>query len=439
MVSTNQRILGYPIAVACLAVFGLVDVAHAQNASFEKPPIDYLNAPVNDAVARLAERLDDGTATLAFDGEHGYLSSVLQALNVPESSQTLVFSKTSLQLHRISPRRPRALYFNDDVYVGWCQNGDVLELAATDAKQGAIFYTLQQQADEPPRIVRDRGQCLTCHASSRTQDVPGYLVRSVVVDAIGNPLLGSGTYTTDNTTPFHQRFGGWYVSGEHGTMRHMGNTIAVDRQQTEDIDLETGANCTDLSSLVRTDPYLTSDSDLVALMVLEHQTQMHNAIAAANYETRMALAQSYQMNELLERPDGFVSDIAERRIAAAVQRLVDRLLMKNDLAFDSPVRGTSQFAAEFSDRGPRDDRGRTLRELDLQSRLFRYPCSYLVYSEAFAALPDEVRRPTLRELRDRLESRETTTGFEHLTAKVKSELLDILGSTLDEFLPHDGA
>ncbi len=418
------------VAWSCMHV---IAPAEAQMAAFEQQPIDYLNAPVSDPVAKLAEKVRSGETQLIFDDEHGYLPSVLSALEVPVSSQTLVFSKTSLQLHRISPRRPRAVYFNDDVYVGWCQNGDVLELAATDPQQGAIFYTLAQAKDEEPQFVRDRGQCLTCHASSRTQDVPGYLVRSVVVDGAGHPLLGSGTYTTDNTSPFEQRWGGWYVSGTHGSMRHMGNLISLERTAPKELDLDSGANCTNLSTVVRTDPYLSNDSDLVALMVMEHQTQMHNAIAAANFETRLALAQSYQMNELLERPEGFVSDIAERRIAAAVTRVVDRLLMKDDLLLTSPVQGTSTFAEEFPMNGKPDAKGRSLRQLDLQTRLFRYPCSYLIYSDAFAQLPDEVRKPILTQLRRTLTSNETLDGFAHLTPDIRREIQEILGDTLPEF------
>ncbi len=425
-------------AICCWTLVFIASTSlHAQQASFEQPPIDYLNAPVHDAVAELADRIKSGEQQLRYDDKHGYLPSVLEALDIPTSSQTLVFSKTSLQLHRISPRRPRALYFNDDVYVGWCQQGDVLELAATDAKQGAIFYTLSQDADEPIQFMRDRGQCLTCHASSRTQDVPGYLVRSVIVDPIGNPQLASGTYTTDNRTPFSQRFGGWYVSGKHGTMRHRGNVFSLGRDNEGNneisIDVESGANQTDLSKIVRTQPYLTPSSDIVALMVLEHQTQMHNAIAAANYETRMALAQSYQMNELLDRPEGFVSDIAERRMTSSAQRLVDQLLMKEDFALESPVEGTTSFAKEFSARGPQDKLGRSLRQLDLTARLFRYPCSYLIYSDAFAALPAQIRSRALVKLREILESADPAVGFEHLTPMVKTEILGILEATLPDF------
>ncbi len=401
----------------------------AQSASFERPPIDYLNTPVNDAVAQLAKGVEAGSIQLRYDSRHGYLPAVLEALNVPVESQTLVFSKTSLQLRRITPRTPRALYFNDSVYVGWCQKGEVVELAATDAKQGAIFYTLEQDPDRPPTFTRDRGQCLTCHASSRTQDVPGYLVRSVYSDTAGNPLLGSGTFTTDNTSPFKERWGGWYVTGTHGEMRHMGNAMSRGKGEQAGLDIEAGANVTNLDSFVRTSPYLSPHSDIVALMVLEHQTQMHNAIAAANYETREAIAQTFEMNRLLDRPLDHISESANRRIEAAAERVLKRLLMCGDFPLTSPVLGTSGFAEKFVEGASRDTQGRSLRDLNLQTRLFQFPCSYLIYSDSFQELPVEVKHRVLQKLVDVLTSVQPTVGFEHLTQADRTAVLQILRET----------
>ena len=168
-----------------LITAGLAQSAHAQRDDYSGPPINYMEAAVNDPVAKLARQVETGVAKLPYHKTQGYLPAVLKALNIPISSQTLVFSKTSMQRSRISPRRPRAIYFNDDVYVGFVQNGGVIEFAATDARQGATFYTLEQSADVRPQFIRDQGQCLTCHSSSRTQNVPGYLIRSVFANAGG--------------------------------------------------------------------------------------------------------------------------------------------------------------------------------------------------------------------------------------------------------------
>jgi hypothetical protein len=405
--------------------------AWGQYGDYERAPIDYNNAAVNDPVARLATKMDAGEVTLRYEPGSGYLRSVLEAIEIPISSQTLVFSKTSLQLQRISPSRPRALYFSDDVYVGFCQQGDVLEVAATDARQGAIFYVLEQQANDPPKFVRDKGVCLSCHASSRTQDVPGYLVRSVFADASGRPRFGSGTFLTDHTSDFHDRWGGWYVTGEHGAMRHMGNTICKGDEQT--FDRNPGANQQDLSHYFSTDDYLSPHSDIVALMVLEHQTQMHNAIAAANYETRLALFQCREMNELLDRPADYLSDSTERRIASSVDRVLRYLLMCDEFALTDRVVGSTSFASEFAARGVHDARGRSLRDFDLETRLFKYPCSYLIHSPAFQGLPDEVRHPILSRLSRILTGQDDSGDFQHLTPASRQAIDEILRDTLPEY------
>jgi hypothetical protein len=424
----------------CIALVGLFVASPrvaAQRNGFEQPPIDYLNAPVNDPVAQLAAKIEKGETKLAFDDHFGYLQSVLKALDVPVSSQMLVFSKTSLQLHRISPRLPRALYFNDDVYVGFCQRGDVLEFATTDPKQGATFYTLKQSDKGPPKFVRDRGGCLTCHASTRTQNVPGYLVRSVFADGAGRPKLGSGTFTTDHTSDFHDRWGGWYVTGKHGAMRHMGNQVCLEDEHT--FDRDKGANKMDLSNHFRPQSYLSPHSDIVALMVLEHQTQMHNAIAAANYETRQALHQSYQMNELLDREPDHISESAQRRIASAAENVLEYLLMCDEFRLTDSVHGSSDFASEFRLRGKMDSKGRSLRELDLRTRLFRYPCSYLIHSPAFEALPDEVREPILTGLVSILTGENNSEKFNHLSPELRDDIRSILRATNPEYRKYDQA
>ena len=124
---------------------------------FEGAPIDYGKQSTSDRVSRLADALERGSVTLQSDDNSGYLASVLKALEVPLESQSLVFSKTSFQLHKISPGRPRAIYFNDDTYVGWVQGSDIIELAASDPVQGAVFYTMEPNADGKPRVIRDRG------------------------------------------------------------------------------------------------------------------------------------------------------------------------------------------------------------------------------------------------------------------------------------------
>lgn len=396
---------------------------------FEREPINYATAPTKDPVAELQKKLDEGRAQLRYDQEHGYLPSVLELLEIQPSSQVLVASKTSFQLRQISPRRPRALYFNDHSYVGWVQQGDVVEVMSTDPSQGQIFYTLSQDPDEEPRFVRDRGQCISCHASSRTQGVPGGLVRSAYVAKSGQPRYGSGTFNIDHTSPFSQRWGGWYVTGTHGKMRHMGNVFSTDAKDPEKLDIEAGANVTSLADLFDVSRYLTPHSDVVALMVLEHQTQMQNRLTRANYESRSAAHHDAIMNTALERPEDYVSESAERRVAAVGEELLRYMLFVDEFQLTDSIAGTSEFANDFQAEGPRDSRGRSLRDLDLNRRLFKYPCSYLIYSPAFDALPKAVKSYVAVRLDEVLSGQDQSEEFAHLSAKDRKAILEILRET----------
>ncbi len=407
-------------------------VETAQADDFEREPIRYSTASANNVIQRLQDRLNAGSAKLRFDDEHGYLKSVLDELHVPLSSQTLVFSKTSLQRERITPKTPRALYFNDDVYVGFCLHGAVMEISAVDPNLGAVFYTLDQEPSERPKFVRQTDNCLQCHGASQLRGVPGHLLRSVFVSRSGEPILSFGGSRVDQTTPFAQRWGGWYVTGTHGKQKHLGNCIVRGEQQPEEIDNTAGQNVTDLRTHLTIANYLTPHSDLVALLVLEHQTEMHNLIAKANFETRLALYQESALNRELGRSEDYQSETTYRRIKSVGEPLLRYLLFSKEAPFTDKIQGTSSFAVEFVQRGPRDPKGRSLRDLDLEKRLFKYPCSYLIYSPAFEALPAPVKRYVYDRLRDVLDGRDYTRDFDHLTAEDRRAIREILVATLPE-------
>ena len=254
---------------------------------YSEEPIRYLSDRVNDPVARLQDRIDRGLARLDFEAEHGYLKSVLKQLDVAVSSQTLVFSKSSFQYRKISPQTPRALYYNDNVYVGWVKDGHSLEIASFDPDQGAIFYLLEQQPSDQPAFVRATLDCTQCHVATGTRGVPGVLVRSIYTRPSGTQATYTSSYVSGLESPLKERFGGWYVTGTHGRQTHMGNVFVVDREHPERLDVKAGANLVRLVDRFPTAPYLTPHSDIVAQMVLAHQTQMHNLITLTNFQTRL--------------------------------------------------------------------------------------------------------------------------------------------------------
>lgn len=394
----------------------------------EHSAIQYATRPLDDPIARLQKRLAAGAETLKFDQEKGYLESVLNAAGVRAESQVLVFSKTSFQAPRIAPRMPRAIYFNDELAVGFVRGGDVLEFASIDPKQGVIFYTLDQEPTEKPRFER-RDTCLQCHASGATLGVPGLVVRSVYPEPSGMPVFQAGTFVTDHRSPLKERWGGWYVSGTHGSQTHMGNAVVRDRERPEDMPSKDTQNVTDLRSRFDTEAYLTPHSDIVALMALEHQTRMTNLITRVGYEARMALHDNAAMNKALGRPDTEISDSTNRRVNSAADELVAYMLFTQETHLTEPVKGVSGFAESFARQGQRDHRGRSLRDLDLKTRLLRYPCSYLIYSEAFDSMPEIALDRIYKRLWEVLSGKDVSPEFASLSQDDRKAILEILLDT----------
>ncbi len=259
--------------------------------------------------------------------------------------------------------------------------------------------------------------------------MPGHLIRSVYTARDGQPSFGAGTFTTDQASPFKERWGGWCVTGTHGTLRHIGNVLIEDQEDPRRLNTDDGANVTDLRSRVNISPYLTPHSDIAALMVLEHQTQMHNLITRARYETTIALYQQRAINKVLERSLEYQSDSTQRRIRAVGDDLLEYLLFAGEFRWNTAIQGTSNFANDFAAAGPRDHQGRSLRDLDLKQRLMKYPCSYLIYTDAFDALPAQVEEYVGRRLREILTGQDDTGEFAHLTQADRRAILEILRDT----------
>jgi hypothetical protein len=391
--------------------------------------IQYATHPPDDPVTRLNGKLAKGEVKLAYSDDYGYLPAVLEHLRIPVESQVLVFSKTSFQAPRIAPRTPRAIYFNDAASVGWVQGGDVVEVAAVDPRQGVVFYTLDQEPAEKPRFERRDTSCLQCHATGATLGVPGLVVRSVYPERSGMPLFHAGGFITDHRSPLKERWGGWYVTGTHGRQIHMGNAIAPDRDRPDQLETQGTQNVTELLRRFDTGAYLASHSDIVALMVLEHQTHMTNLITRVGFETRMALHMQAALNRELKLPADEMGDSTRSRIHSAADELVEYLFFADETRLTEPVRGTSGFAEAFAKQDPRDKRGRSLRDFDLERRLFRYPCSYLIYSEAFDAMPAPARERVYLRMYEVLSGKDASPKFSRLTAEDRTAILEILRAT----------
>ena len=396
---------------------------------FADPPISYRSSNLHDPVAELDRRLERGEVALGYEAGHGYLRSVLEALHVPISSQTLVFSKTSFQSPQIMPATPRALYFNDDVYVGQVHNGKFLEFVSFDPMQGAIFYVMDEEKDDHPRFERAEIDCVQCHVAGSTRGIPGVLLRSVYTRPDGYPDAAMPSFVTGQESPIEQRWGGWYVTAKSGSKGGMENVTISDPQYPDQLDRAAGANLASLAGRFESSAYLTDTSDIVALMVLAHQTQMHNLITATNYQTRLALFAEQKRNLALGLPPETISDNARKQWEAPAEQLIRYLLFTNEIPLKDPVTGTSGFEQDFAARGPRDSRGRSLRDFDLHGRIFKYPCSYLIYSSDFDAIPEPAKDYIYRRLFEILSGREQGPEFASLSSQDRQAILEILVAT----------
>jgi len=376
------------------------------------PAVAYAAQQPHDAIAQLNEKLAAGSATLTYEHGSGYLRSVLSALDVPIESQLAVFAKTSAQARIISPVNPRTLFFNDRVVVGWPRGG-FIEAAALDPQLGVIFYNLNQQASASPRFERGNG-CLTCHVSfEATLGVPGMLLRSEAARADGVTMRQLGNEVVDHRLPLSKRWGGWYVTGRDVTVASRGNLLLRDETEEGFLTTPRAIAAETLHGKFDLAGYLSPYSDIVALMVFDHQLRMMNLLARMSWETRAAQT----------KPE------AQTLIGAVAREVVDYMLFVDEAPLPGRIDGSSGFAERFSARGPKDSQDRSLYQLDLTTRLLRYPCSYMIYSDAFEGLPASARDAVYRRMYAVLSGAEQTPRYSRLSSSDRQAIVDILRAT----------
>jgi hypothetical protein len=383
------------------------------------PAVAYAAQQPHDAIAQLNEKLAAGSMTLTYEPGSGYLKSVLSALDVPLESQVAVFSKTSVQARIISPVNPRTLFFNDRVVVGWPRGG-FIEAAALDPQLGVVFYSLNQQASASPRFQRGNG-CLACHVSvEATLGVPGMLLRSEAARADGLTMRQLGNEVVDHRVPLSKRWGGWYVTGRDVTVASRGNLMLRDETDEGFLTMPKAIAAETLQGKFDLAGYLSPYSDIVALMVVDHQLHMMNLLARMSWEARAAQGKSD----------------AAALVDAVAREVVDYMLFVDEAPLPTPVEGNSGFAERFSARGPKDSRDRSLYQLDLTTRLLRYPCSYMIYSDAFDGLPVAARDAVYRRMYAVLSGAEQTPRYSRLSPSDRRAIIDVLHETKHDLPPY---
>jgi hypothetical protein len=391
-----------------VAVIAAPSQAPAPAPSRNHPAIAYSSTDLNDPVTNLTRKIDSGEVRLAYDRESGYLRSILAALNVPIESQLAVFSKTSFQTEVITPQTPRTIFFNDSVAVARPRDG-FIEIASTDPQQGVIFYTFGQRGRFG--FTRDK-ECLTCHVSPATLGVPGLAIGSVYPKADGTPIVDAPSFITDHRSPLDERWGGWYVTGRTGTMKHLGNRVVANLNNPDSLRVAPTPAFESLEGRIDLTRYLSSYSDVVALMIFEHQAHMTNLITRLGWESR------------IRTHDGTKTSNAD-----LVRKFVDYLLFVDEAPLPTKIEGTSGFAEKFQKLGPDDSKGRSLRQLDLERRLMRYPCSYMIYSPAFDAMPVDAKSAVYSRMWQILSGKDNSPKYNRLSPADRKAVIEILRET----------
>lgn len=381
---------------------------------FEGAPHNYWSRPLTDRFTRFKAELEAGKVKLDTSGELPFLKSMLAALDIPVSSQMLVFSTTSLQLRFISPRNPRALYFNEDVYVGYIP-GARIEIISLDPALGGIFYIFDiPRGDALPRVERSE-RCMNCHAREDTGNVPSLTVKSVVPGPAGGSTVAYRIGLSGHTIPLKDRFGGWYVTGAPGFTDHWGNTAGrFSEGKLERIPVEPGR-------YYDATRYLAPASDVLPQLLHEHQVGFANRVIDATYRTRTLLALG----------GGKLSAAHAAELDEKARALVRYILFADEAALPAGgFAGDVAYRAEFAKGRRTGPGGASLKDLDLKTRLLRYRCSYMIYSEVFGGLPAEMRERVDRALVQALNETKPDKDFAYLPVEEKRAIRAILKATL---------
>ncbi len=369
-----ERRLAAAAALYVVAAAGRLASGQAQppwaGALDEHPAIAYASRPVSDRVARLSRSIAGGEPTFARDAATGYLVPLLHALGIAEESQLLIFSKTGVQRAYTSPHQPRALYYDRSVVVGYVAGAPFLEIASHDPQQGIVFYTLDQASDRP--VLKRATSCLSCHVSATTLYVPGLIVRSNTVSDTGDVMPHAASYDVDHRTPHPDRWGGWFVTSDAGAVPY------AQRAHGGNITYSEGGTTSNqvfvdwLNSAPERRGYLSPLSDIVSLLVFDHETHAINLLTRVNWESRIGAA--------------------DTDLRSLAEELADYLVFRGEAPPAVPLIARPGFAGQLERQAPKDRQGRSLADLDLDQHLFRYPCSFMVYSEAFDGLPRSVKQ-----------------------------------------------
>ncbi len=398
--------------VFIIALMMAAPLCGADIKDFTAPPHQYWERPPQDRFTQLYKKIQDGSVKLDSTSANAYLASLLRALEIPVSSQLLVFSVTSLQSSLISPSNPRALYFNDDTYVGYVPGGRI-EIASFDPELGGIFYIFDVPRGSQPSVADRSQHCFNCHAGSFSHHVPGLFVESVIPGENGGPLDAYRREVSGHGVPFAERLGGWHVTGAPQSLLHHGNILGNYFQGK----MTTHPNPP--GALFDWKNYLAPTSDILPHLLHEHQVGFTNRVVEAVYQTRARLEASH--NKLTPADAAALNELASG--------LARYVLFADEAPLPTPVQGDAAFMQAFSQSRKPTPSGASLRDFDLRTRLFKHRCSYMIYSSLWDGMPALFKQSVYAKMWDALQDDSRDPMATHLPVPERRTIRQIIKET----------
>jgi hypothetical protein len=214
----------------------------------------------------------------------------------------------------------------------------------------------------------------------------------------------------DDSTRFEKRWGGWYVTGYTGKEPHRGNATGSGEGKAAAVP-PSDKRPAELSEFFDTSRYPVATSDMVNLLILEHQISVYNSLTRVGQDARLGReAWDYE--------------------------IVDRLLFRRGARLPEGIVRNTAFASTFLADARRSRAGDSLKDLQLDGRLFRNRCSYLIYSETFAALPAALKARVFTTLFEALHNDDPAGRYGYLESDEKRRIYAILLETHAEARLH---
>ena len=390
-----------------------LETAQDSKLDYKAPPHSYWERPPQDAVTAALAKIQSGELKVDTSSDRAFVASLLGALKVPVSSQLLVYSATSMQSGIINPRNPRALYFNDEIYVGFVPGG-LVEIMGVDPELGGVFYIFDKpQPGQLPRTDRST-RCFNCHAGSATMRIPGLLAESVA------PIISGASYENyrrdeqGHQIPLADRFGGWHVTSAKPFGETKANIFArSDGSGVKIVKVKPG-------EMWDIEKHLLPSSDILPHLIHEHQIGFDNQVIHAAYLAR----------EIGDK--GRTPTLADdKRLNEKATALVRYILFTDEAKLPpSGIAGDEKYAADFLSNKKASGTGLSLKDLDLKTRMFKHRCSYMLYTPQWQKLPAMIKNRVYAGMKLALSGKDR--NYAYLSAQERLAIVSILRETLPD-------